>query len=87
MLYVLESNIPLLTQNSINGKRLNWTPTGYAPYLPWGDKAILTQNRNADHFRKKIKEHPAIYFFNHEENSPTKFFRLVSMAETTLTIL
>ena len=26
----LKSNIPFLTQNSINGKSLNWTPTGYA---------------------------------------------------------
>ena len=34
----LKPNIPLLTQNSINGKSLNWTPTGYASHLPLGEK-------------------------------------------------
>ena len=37
-MHVLKSNIPLLTQNSINGKSLYWTPTGYATHLPSGDK-------------------------------------------------
>ena len=36
--HVLKSNIPFLTKNSINGKSLNWTPTGYATHLPSGDK-------------------------------------------------
>ena len=38
--HVLKSNIPLLTRNSINGKSLNWTPTGYATHLPSGDKTF-----------------------------------------------
>ena len=29
---------PGIGLNSINGKSLNWTPTGYATHLPSGDK-------------------------------------------------
>ena len=42
--WFLKPNIPLLTQNSINGKSLNWTPTGYATHLPSGDKLLEVQN-------------------------------------------
>ena len=36
----LKSNIPFLTQNTIYGKSLNWTPTGYATHLPSGEKIM-----------------------------------------------
>ena len=45
----IKSNIPFLTQNSINGKSLNWTPTGYAIHLPSGDK----NNVQFTHLKKR----------------------------------
>ena len=36
----LKSNIPFLTQKYINGKSLNWTPTGYPTHLPSVDKTF-----------------------------------------------
>ena len=43
--WFLKSNISFLTQNSINGNSLNWTPTGYATHLPSGSSANLTARR------------------------------------------
>ena len=33
--HVLKSNIPFLSQNSITGESLNWTPIGYAYASPF----------------------------------------------------
>ena len=50
--WFLKSNIPILTQNSINGKSLTWTPTGYATHLPSGET-----------FSRMNKDHCSIVIF------------------------
>ena len=55
----LKSNIPFLTQNSINGKSLNWTPTGYATHLPSGDKTFS----RFKHLKKPYKFFKVQYTF------------------------
>ena len=41
-----KSNIPFLSQTSINGKSLNWTPNGYATHLLSQDETF-SRKKNA----------------------------------------